>query len=943
MKILVLFLWILQMALWNVFGGGVCFAQDIPGYEIQAKIDVAARRLSAVQTTQWTNPAQTEVSELVFHIYPNRRYTPQEKDLLWRFAGYFKVDPFPEGFQTGAMKIVSVSQDKERLEFSIDGDDQTILSVKLAQSVKPGQSVKVTIDFSVEIPHITLGRFGWHDNVFRFSRWYPILSVYDPVKGWNKNPGYPFHRPFFSESAGYKVALTVPIKQKVISSAAQTGAVIDDDGTQTTTYQSHWPIREFSFAMSPDYQEVSEEVGGVWIKSFYLPQDRKSAEMALNSAKELMKFYERQFGKYPHEVFSIAPVDLGYGGEQMSNMIFIDRRAYRLPGMMRRYFDFLVAHETGHQWFYNVVGINEYEHMWLEEGLNSYFIEQYLSKKYGEDGQVIDFPAWAKNVTDFLPKLTFKNARDTRYKSIARVGKDHAVVSKLSSFAEPSAIFSVTYGKGARVLGMLKNYLGDEAFEKVFRKVFEEYRFRNLSVEEFVEICQKEHGGSLAWFFDSWLYSQEPFNYALQAKDGRIVLENHGGIRMPADIVVEKKDGARQRLTITLYPDEKLSWPRSEIKSISVDPDNKLLDIDRTNNYWPRRLHAKIVPFYSGLEEIPVFLPDDGYSLIAGPRLANNGLGVKGSLQKPYDQIFYAQSDYEFGEQLFRSGAGYELKNFLKTQTVLGVEISNTTDYDDGDDDLASGKVYVRRELSPAQYSVTSANDHAVLYMIRNQSIRDGAGFLSGQERMRNADYGRRKEAIVGSALHLDRSGTSPDPSLGYKMDIFAESAGHFWGATQYFWRGAMDTSVYWAVTEKTKTAFRFQIGGGYPDDKVLFYTGGQNGLRGYERKTIRGTNMVLGSFEYRFPIAENLKLSCLDNILGLEKISGVVFADAGQVWFSSPSAFPWRTDAGVGLRFMVNIGSLFEKVIVRVDIAQAINDEDEDKPRFLMGINHAF
>jgi hypothetical protein len=68
--------------------------------------------------------ALSKFTRLFFFVYPNRRYTKQEKDLLWRFAGYFKVNPFPSGFQTGRMNISSVSSDGRKLNYAIEGDDQ---------------------------------------------------------------------------------------------------------------------------------------------------------------------------------------------------------------------------------------------------------------------------------------------------------------------------------------------------------------------------------------------------------------------------------------------------------------------------------------------------------------------------------------------------------------------------------------------------------------------------------------------------------------------------------------------------------------------------------------------------------------------------------------------------------------------------------------------------
>ncbi|MCB9771702.1 MAG: BamA/TamA family outer membrane protein [Candidatus Omnitrophica bacterium] len=922
------------------------FCQTPPQYDIKANVDVISKEIVAQQSTTWTNDSSSEVSDLVFHIYPNRKYSKKEKNLLWRFAGYFKVNPFPNGFQTGSMEIVSVEQDGQDLKTVIEGADQTILKVNLLRPLQSGETAQVVINFDVDIPHIALGRFGWNDNVFRFSRWYPILSVYENEKGWNKNPFYPFHRPFFSEASLYTVSLTIPQDQVVAHTGNMNFQRINDDGTKIEGYETLDPVREFTFAMSSDYKVLVKDFEGIQMQSFYLSGGENSAQAALASAESLMKFYSKQFGKYPYDAFSVAPVDLGYGGEQMSNLIFIDRRAYQMPGMMKRYFDFLVSHETGHQWFYNLVGVDEYKEMWLEEGLNSYFIEQYLVQEYGENGEVIDFPKWFNKFEWVFPKLTFKNTRDTRYKMIARMGKDHEIVSRLSSFSEPSAIFSVTYGKGARVVGMLKYYIGDEAFERVFRRIFAEYRYKNLRVVDFIRICEEESGQNLESFFEPWLYGDKQFNYSVAGVNGHTVtLKNKGGIHIPAEVKVTYVDQTTEKFIWRGAPateDLVLGHP-AKITRVDIDSDGKLLDIDRTDNHWPRQLHAKVVPLYLGLYEIPAFLPDDGYSLIVGPELANNGFGLKASLQKPYDQILYAGSDYEFGEELLHSRVGYQLKNVFNTQMVFGTEISNTTDYKDGDDDLVSGKVYLRRELWPAQYSLSDMNDHVSLYLVRNQSINDGADFLSGREGIRNTDYGRRKEAVVGTALHLDRSGTSPDPRQGYKLDAFAENAGHFLGATQAFSRAALDVGTYIPVTTKTKAALRIKYGAGYPDDKSLFFIGGMDGLRGYDRKTVRGANMLLGSLEYRFPILENLKLSFLDHILGLETIGGVVFADVGEAWFSAIDSSPLRKDAGFGLRLTMNIGAVFERVIVRADVAQAINDDREDHPRFWLGINHAF
>ena len=136
--------------------------------------------------------------------------------------------------------------------------------------------------------------------------------------------------------------------------------------------------------------------------------------------------------------------------------------------------------------------------------------------------------------------------------------------------------------------------------------------------------------------------------------------------------------------------------------------------------------------------------------------------------------------------------------------------------------------------------------------------------------------------------------------------------------------------------------AYRVKYGWGSCDDKNLFELGGMEGLRGFDRKTVRGANALLGSAEYRFPLIDGLRVSLYDHILNLEKISGAVFFDAGQAWRDNFDDGKFRKDAGVGFRFHLSLGSFLENVIVRVDISHAIDDPKEDT-RTWFGINQAF
>ncbi len=902
-------------------------ATEPPRYDIQATINTDQKKIHALEKVSFTNNSQNEITDLFFHIYPNRKFNAQQKEFAIRYTGYFKADFFPGGFPLGQVHFQSVSQAGQPRSYKIEGEDQTLLKVSLSKPIKPGETVEVDMDFTVDIPH-AYGRFGWHENIFALSHWYPILSVYGN-DGWHNYPFYPFHRPFFSESAYYNLELTVPKDQVVIHAGHLKEERPVNDNTKLLLIATPFPIREFSLAMSPDYRLYEEEWDGIQLKSFYLPGDEFHGKVALKSAKDLFQYYTNRFGKYPYSEFSIAPVYLGYGGEQMANLAFIDTRVYQLPKILMRYFDFLISHETGHQWFYNLVGIDEYKQIWLEEGVHSHFILEYLENKYGVDTNVVEFPKWFKNYEWILPNFSFRRSRTFRYQTIARIGYDRSVVSELSSFHEPSSIFSLTYGKGSRIVEMLEAQIGQEKFDKVFERIFKEYQFKNLDIQNFIRICQEESGQDLKPFFDQWLYTDKQLDYAAEGGKGAygnaFVLVNRGQITMPVDIEVTSVHGEKIYLKSDGMKSREVMEIKDPIKKVIVDPEQKLLDIDLTNNSWPRQVNIKPVPIYLGLYDIPIFLPEDKYNFVFGPEIADNGLGLKASFQKPYDQNFYAATDYEFGEQLHHSRAGYQINNLFQTQTSAGFEISNTTDLDNGDEDLVSGKVFMRRELWPAAYGLGAINDHVTLYLIRNRELGTSLLF-SGQEDTRNVSYLRKNEAIVGAAFHLGRSGPYPDPKVGFELTTLFESSNHILEATQYFYRAGFDLSFYQPVTPKTKLAYRLKYGWGFPDD----------------RKTIRGSNATLESIEYRFPLRENIHWSFFDHILGVESVSAVAFYDGGQSWFDDFREGKFKQDAGLGLRFTVNLGSFLEKAILRADVAQPIDAPKEDI-HFWFGVNHAF
>lgn len=911
-------------------------------YEIDASLDTANHRVTAFQKITFTNNADAPTKELYFHIYPHRKYSEREIRFLYRYAGYFKVNPFPHGFESGDLKINSIKSAGGSLTYEIDGKDQTNLRVNLPVELNPGASVEVEIGFSVEIPH-SYGRFGWNQNITSLVRWYPILSVYDK-NGWHKYPYYIFHQPYFSEASLYKVNLKVAKDQVVAHTGVLKEQADNADGTKSLKIETEYPVRDFSLGVSADYQIFTMEENGLTINSYYLNGDRHRAEQAAKFALELIKFHSERFGAYPYRSFNIVPAFLGHGGCQSSNQIFIDTRVYKLPKFLERYFDFMISHETSHQWFYNIIGSDEYQEMFVDEGMNSYWILQYLEHKYGPEAKVMLLP---KSLGWLIPNFSFRATTASRYTYLAKNGLDRPIIGSLSSFQEPSSIFALTYGKGAYVLEMLKKQVGEDAFMRILRRYTTEFRFRNVSLGDFISLCSQESGRDLSWFFDQWLWTKKTCDYAVTAVDAKSVrLENKGAIEMPVKTRITYLDGTQglddwdgkgKYRVIRLEENRK-------IKRVEIDPDNTiLLELDKINNNWPRDYYFKLVPVYFFAYEIPVVLPSAAQSVILGPTWGGSSIGAASSMQRPYDNIFRVSTDYDFSDHAFYSTLGYEISHVKNKQMALGFEIFNY-EADEEKQDLTGGRVYLRKELSPASYGIFDVSDHVTLYLTRDRKFDSLEGVGGKEASSDHLYYDRKDEAIVGITGSLGRYGPYPDPDFGWKFMPTQEVAGHFLGGHEAFWRTTLELDNYRLLMpeHQHKIATRIKLGWGEASDKKLFQLGGPDGLRGYSRKTVEGSHMLLAGIEYRLPLISNMKYYFLDNIICLDKIQTVVFFDAGKAWYSEFDGRPFKKDAGLGFRLHFDLLGFLEKMVVRIDVAQAINEQDES-PRLWLGLNHSF
>lgn len=151
-----------------------------------------------------------------------------------------------------------------------------------------------------------------------------------------------------------------------------------------------------------------------------------------------------------------------------------------------------VAHELAHQWFGNLVTMEWWTHLWLNEGFASWV--SYLAVESL-------FPEW-NNWTQFLDETTSGLRLDA-------LAESHPIEVEVNHASEIDAIFdSISYDKGASVIRMLQSYLGAECFQKALASYIKKYAYSNAKTEELLAVLEEESGEPVKDLMTTWTKQQ---------------------------------------------------------------------------------------------------------------------------------------------------------------------------------------------------------------------------------------------------------------------------------------------------------------------------------------------------------------------------------------------------------------------------------------------------
>jgi len=575
-------------------------------YDIEVKLDDVKRQLNGKIKMTYKNNSPETLREIYIHLWPNaykNNETPFAKQqvengsLDFHFAadsckGYIDSLIFYVNGIEIKVGITAKGTSATDRATSID-----IIQLILPMPLAPGDVCTIETPFRVQIPKV-FSRMGWgYDKErgnynFNITQWYPKPAVYD-ANGWNAMP-YLDQGEFYSEFGTFNVKITVP-KKYIVAATGNEQSKIDNADSTTTTIYKQTQVHDFAWFANPDFGIVSEDIilksGRKVVSKVYYIKGRagkskvSTYSQALTTMKNTLEFLGSHVGEYPYDVVTVVQGPLLAGGGMEYPTITV------MPGLDAT----TIEHEVGHNWFYGILGSNERQHPWMDEGINSFY----------ED--------WYKNRTDNNNAAkTYVNTKEINDMD------QHYILYQMQQFAnldQPieghAALYSdanyggIVYGKTALAFNYLREYLGNDIMDKCMLTYYDTWKFRHPLPGDIREVFETVSGKKLDWFFDILIGTTKTVDYKLiKAKQKNdilyITVKNKGGVESPVFLNTKGKTGEESSYKFEGFKGKKtFEVPCKDWKWVKIDTGHYMIETNLRNNYIKNSfLLKKAEPFH---------------------------------------------------------------------------------------------------------------------------------------------------------------------------------------------------------------------------------------------------------------------------------------------------------------------------------------------------------
>lgn len=617
----------------------------IADYEIEARLDTQAHRVSGHARVTWRNTTSRTVDTVPFHLYLNGF---RAEDTAWmqgsegRHRGNRQAvdDESPWGYiDVTAVDLLGLADAASEVGPSRtplawrEHEEPSTMTVDLPSPVGPGEQITLSLAFDSQLPRV-FARTGHADEFHSVAQWYPKIGVLEEDQGWQAHT-FTLHDEFYADFGNYRVTLDVPAELKVGATGIRVEDTPLDDDRRRLVYEAEM-VHDFVWMGDPRFVEHSGRYEDVRVRQLIMPELLDTADDHLEAIRFALASYEDRFGPYPWSTITVVhpPEGAEGAGGMEYPTLFTSSDQVQFPAWVREHlFDermtgvYVTVHELGHQYFQGLFASREHLEPWLDEGLNT-FANFLAYQDAFEDPWIVDIRGNRLYMTDVLHLVMGDGAAAV---PIARRASDFETA--------PGSFGTIVYQKTSAAMITLRNLVGHERFDRAFRAYTDFARFAHprrgdlerILIEELGERPNVAPAGhepvelDLRAFFEQALDGVGRVDFSIRRvrntrllgtagwqrdADGQLVggepptsekvadlddaqvhakatLLRQGAFVVPVEVLATFADGSEE---LTVWDGREasltLDWPGKRLESVHLDPRGKLQMESRTlDNY----------------------------------------------------------------------------------------------------------------------------------------------------------------------------------------------------------------------------------------------------------------------------------------------------------------------------------------------------------------------
>jgi hypothetical protein len=560
---------------------------------------------------RYKNASSIPLGEVYIHLWPNA-YSSNK-------TAFAKQQLEAKAIDFHAAKV-SNRGSIDSLNFQIENNSITVqrldeypdfVRLLLEKPILPQEEIVLSTPFRIKIPY-SFSRLGHVEQSYQLTQWYPKPAVFDN-RGWHPMP-YLDQGEFYSEFGSFDVKITVPknyivAATGILQNAEEVAALklladstakiksFDEDDMEIPPSDSETKVLHFKQNNVHDFAWFADKRFHVLQSEVQLPNSKRKVQTAVYFTNAYAKYWKNAAafvdssvyyyslwnGDYPYDYCSAVDAALSAGAGMEYPMITVIGAVADDKSL-----DQVIAHEVGHNWFYGILGSNEREHGWMDEGVNSFYESRYMRMRYDEGTMVnpknglfrlLGLHHFPYHYTDYLLYQFTASSYD------------------LQPIETPSEQFrtlnyaTTMYTKTSIMLRHLELYLGTSVFDSCMQAYFNKWKFKHPYPNDMQAVFEEVSGQNLDWFFQDVILSAEQIDFEIQevkrtSNQIRATIKNNSNIQMPVFVsTVDKNGKVLETFKTSPYIGRvQLYFDKRAVEKVVIDPYYIIPEYNRNNN-----------------------------------------------------------------------------------------------------------------------------------------------------------------------------------------------------------------------------------------------------------------------------------------------------------------------------------------------------------------------